>query len=280
MIRVAAHSRNNSRHVLPEDALRDVFVRSCGYQHFMSRDYSIRRPEGMQDYQILYIYKGWGSFYLNGAWERMPEDSIILYRPGQPQIYTYQAADNPEIYWIHFLGTKSDSLVEQYQIRNTKIEKDRMLKQLFQDIILELQLKKPFFEEVAVADFQKLLALIYRHTQQKYTNLATSTQIDKLIVSLNENYMKPWNIETMADFCHLSVDYFSHQFKLATGLPPIRFLNQLRIEHAKEILLSEDMTVAEVSNLVGYGNPLYFSRVFKKITGLSPKAYNGNRNHL
>ena len=81
----------------------------------------------------------------------------------------------------------------------------------------------------------------------------------------------------MAQYCHLSSDYFLHQFKENTGSSPIQFLYNLRIEKAKELLLTEGLTVSEVAALVGYNNPLYFSRIFKKATGVSPKRFHGNR---
>ena len=89
--------------------------------------------------------------------------------------------------------------------------------------------------------------------------------------------MEPWDISAMSRFCNLSTDYFSHQFKTLTGYAPVQYLNRLRIEKAKELLLTEDLSVSEVAALVGYKDPLYFSKAFKKATGSSPKMFHGNR---
>ena len=53
MIRVAGHTRSTGSRVFPEDAARELFVNCCGYQHFMTKDFSIQRPGGRPDYQIL-----------------------------------------------------------------------------------------------------------------------------------------------------------------------------------------------------------------------------------
>ena len=274
MIRVAARSHNVGNYILPGDALLPVFVVSCGHQYHFNKDFSIRRPDGRPDYQLLYVYKGCGHFFINGTLRTLPAGSIILYMPEEPQIYTYRAEDNPEIYWIHFLGTQSCSLLESFQIRNCLIGTHRTIKQLFEEIILELQLHKPRFHEVAVAGFYKLLALINRFMELQYQPQINSALIDQLIAQLNKRYMESWDIHTMADFCHLSIDHFSHQFKKAAGSAPIQFLTNLRMEQAKEL------SVSEVAELVGYKDPLYFSRVFKKATGTSPKMFHGNRRNF
>ena len=280
MIRVAARSHNTGNYILPEDALLPIFVVSCGHQYHFNKDFSIRRPDGRPDYQLLYMYKGCGHFLINGTWETVPSGSIILYLPDQPQIYTYLAADNPEIYWIHFLGTESASVLKAFDIRDSLIGTHRTLKQVFEEIILEIQLRKPMFHQVAVADFYKLLALINRLMQLQYTPQINSALIDQLIAQLNKRYMEAWDIRSMARFCHLSADHFSHQFKKAAGTAPIQFLTNLRMEQAKELLLTESLSVSEVAELVGYKDPLYFSRVFKKATGTSPRMFHGNRRNF
>ena len=60
------------------------------------------------------------------------------------------------------------------------------------------------------------------------------------------------------------------------GMSPMHYLNYQRIEKAKDFLLSNSMTISNISRLVGFDDPLYFSRVFKKYTGASPQAYYQN----
>lgn len=277
MIRVAAQVNPDSKVLLPEYFLKELFVYSCGYQHFKTKDYHINRPNGRKDYQLLYIHKGHGSFLINGETVVFGPGSIILYQPHDPQVYSYYAKDNPEIYWIHFLGTGSGSLLEKYSIRTAFAGESRALKHIFDEIMLELQLRRPGFQEICVADFQKLLIHINRLYAKPREATSENPHIDKLLAHLNKRYMEPWTVQRMADYCHMSIDYFSHQFKLVVGVPPLQFLNQLRIDHAKEMLLTEDLPIGEISKLVGYNNPLYFSRAFKKATGSSPKLYTSNR---
>ncbi len=277
MIRITARSHSTGDYLLPEDALLPLFVVSCGHQYHFSKDFSVRRPEGRPDYQLLYLCEGCGHFLRDGVWEKVPSGSLILYPPHEPQVYTYLAEENPEIYWIHFSGSDIPSLLSSFQIRDSHIGIHPALKQVFEEIILELQLHKFRFQDVAGADFHRLLALFNRFMHVQDSAQTDNSPIDRLITQLHRHYMDDWDIRAMADFCHLGVDHFSHRFKDTVGVSPVRFLTGLRVERAKELLLTESLSVSEVARLVGYQDPLYFSRVFKKFTGISPGMFHGNR---
>ena len=77
----------------------------------------------------------------------------------------------------------------------------------------------------------------------------------------------------MADFCNISPDYLAHLFKDNTNVSPMRYLNQIRVEKAEELLSVTDLQIQEIATLVGYPDSLYFSRTFKKLIGEAPLAY-------
>lgn len=277
MIRVAGHRKGNGSATYEEDAdlpfIRQLlWLSEFPYKGFFHT--AAYRKTGLSDF----IYsQGCGHFFIDNEWQTIPAGSIVVYLPSEPQIYTYYAKDTPEIYWIHFSGTQSLDYLQRYHIHNCYIGRHRSLTQLFDEIILELQVHKPFFKDFTFASFLKMLPMIERYYQSQFDSTDNSAMIERLIVELNKSYMDPWSIASMAQYCHLSSDYFSHQFKENTGSSPIQFLYNLRIEKAKELLLTEGLTVSEVAALVGYKDPLYFSRIFKKATGVSPKRFHGNR---
>ena len=136
-----------------------------------------------------------------------------------------------------------------------------------------MQLKNLCFSELVNSDFLRLLVLIQR-TKDHYLHPArTSLSTDRLILHLNQTYMEPWTVGSMAAFCGISSDHLAHLFKSATNTSPMRYLNRLRIEKAQELLTVTDLQIQEIAALVGYSDGLYFSRIFKKMTGLSPLSY-------
>ena len=85
--------------------------------------------------------------------------------------------------------------------------------------------------------------------------------------------MDDWNIESMAEYCKLSTGYFSHLFKKRMGSAPMKYLTELRIEKAKELIATNSMNLSDIAQMVGFTDSLYFSRVFKKTTGIPPKEF-------
>ena len=77
----------------------------------------------------------------------------------------------------------------------------------------------------------------------------------------------------------MSVNWFIHEFKSVMKVPPMQYITSLRIAAAKGYLENSVKSVSEIAAVVGYDNALYFSRIFKKRTGMTPKEYRGMQKH-
>jgi len=273
MINISGHLRSTQRSIGFYDDTVPLLINCCGKQLLQTQDYSLKRENGRLDYQLLYVYKGTGHFYLNGQWMALTSGNIILYRPFEPQLYSYFVKDKPEIYWVHFTGKQCDEILNQYSIQSCYIGENLSIKLLFQDMITELQLKKLHYEDIVLNQLYILFANIHRSSHQTLHFSENDFSIDRLIIEMNQNYARSWNVSSMADFCKLSDSYFAHTFKQRMGLSPMQYLNHLRIEKARDLLTGNSLSVAAVARLVGYDDPLYFSRVFKKFTGIPPQKF-------
>lgn len=90
---------------------------------------------------------------------------------------------------------------------------------------------------------------------------------------IKERYRQELSMEQAADYVNLSPFYFSKLFKKHVGETFIDYLTRLRIDEARELISRELLSLKEVCFEVGYNDPNYFSRVFKKVTGFSPTEY-------
>ena len=110
----------------------------------------------------------------------------------------------------------------------------------------------------------------------KTDNILVVEEIDKATVYFNEHYNDNISIDEYAQNNHVSVSWFIRNFKHCTGFTPMQYILSKRIYNAEILLQDPTYNVTEIARIVGYDNPLYFSRIFKKVKGLSPSEYRKN----
>ncbi|NLM75001.1 MAG: helix-turn-helix domain-containing protein, partial [Clostridiaceae bacterium] len=116
---------------------------------------------------------------------------------------------------------------------------------------------------------KELIQLLRENTSQKSIIVKAKRYIKK-------KYAEDISLNTVAEYLNLSAGYLSILFKKETGQNFIDYLIQLRMEKAKELLRTTELKIYEVSKMVGYENIYYFSRIFSKVVGVSPKQYQTN----
>jgi AraC family transcriptional regulator of arabinose operon len=90
---------------------------------------------------------------------------------------------------------------------------------------------------------------------------------------LSRNYHRPIAVEDLARLANLSVSRFAHLFREETGMAPARFLEERRIRAARDRLVLTSESVSDIAFAIGYGDPSYFSRIFKRISGKTPQSF-------
>ena len=97
--------------------------------------------------------------------------------------------------------------------------------------------------------------------------------LEQVQAFMREHIDQPLSLETLSQQANLSRYHFSNRYKKLTGYSPIKHFLNMKMEHACHLLDSTDMTVQEIAGAVGYDDSLYFSRLFKKTLGTSPRSY-------
>lgn len=100
-----------------------------------------------------------------------------------------------------------------------------------------------------------------------------NSQIRKAIDLFHSDYAKTWTIEDVASNVGLSRAGFSDKFKKSLGETPLQYLTKIRMQKAIELLQASEEKIENVALKVGYQDAFGFSKVFKKITGFSPKEF-------
>lgn len=267
---------NNDRSPIV-DLTTPLLVSSCGTYRMVSRPVmTTRRPDGRRDYQLLYVASGKTHFVIDGQEQLLAAGSVILFRPGQPQLYSYYAQEQPEVFWVHFTGNDVEELLESRGFGHGQVFFAGALPEfssLFRHMIRELQLCRPGYQELLICMLRQLLLLLERQLAQKTSGQGTQAQIAQSVLYFHENYNRSIVIEEYARGLHMSVSWFIRGFKEYTGLTPTQYILRLRMENARSLLEETGYNVSEVAAVVGYDNALYFSRLFKKHFGKSPAHF-------
>lgn len=103
--------------------------------------------------------------------------------------------------------------------------------------------------------------------------ISRAQRLKPLIEHLRANLASPITASDMAKACHMSLSGFHRQFSEYAGTSPVNYLKRLRLNEAARLLLSTDLTLAEIADRVGFTNPFHFSREFKRGYKQSPSIY-------
>ena len=267
-----------------EDLSVPLRINNCGYYRVhTSPIIKTEHPEGRNDYQLLYIAHGKGHFFFNGKETIVTKGNMILFRPGEPQVYYYYSVDKTEVYWVHFTGSEVERYLDHYELPNDKnvfftgISPDYQW--LYNQIIQELQLKRANYEELLRILLRHILLMINRFVKEDHTQGSDAfNEIERATHYFNENYNKDISIEQYAEEHLMSKNWFINCFKKIMKVTPMQYILLLRISTAKNLLESSTKNISEIADTIGYDNPLYFSRLFTKYVGVSPKEYRNNFN--
>ena len=268
-----------------EDLSVPLRINNCGYYRVHTTPViETPHPEGRNDYQLLYIAAGKGEFYFKGSKEPtiVTKGNMILFRPGEPQVYYYYAVDKTEVYWVHFTGWKVEEYLERYELPHdenvfyTGVSPDYPW--IYNQMIRELQLQRVNHEDMISLYMHHIFITINRYIKERReTKNDTINDIERAAHYFKDNYNKQISIEQYAAEHLMSVNWFIHSFKSVMKMSPMQYIISLRIAMAKGYLENSTKNIAEISNEVGYENALYFSRLFRKCTGMTPTEYRKKR---
>ena len=255
-----------------QSGISGVSVISSGHI-FAPRGRRIERPNGRNDYLLFYVAKG-SEYMLLDRETVMESGSFILFRPHEKQIHIQKDHEISEFYYIHFNAPEHFDLFGFESSAIYSVAPSPQINSLFEEVIEELQNKRPAYEKLCAAKLFHILALLERKSTKETAPLGQYVdRISFIIQTMNKEYEKNYSLDDFAQMCCMGKYHFLRIFKEITGFSPIEYRNNIRIEHAKEMLTDTDDFVDEISRNVGYSSNVYFCDVFKAKVGISPTQY-------
>lgn len=257
-----------------------LLLNSCGIDHINDRARGSLRQHGRIDYHILYIAAGTCHVKLGCDSDFRPvvEGSIVFFRPRERQEYFFRSGSRSVSYYIHFTGRDCDRILTDLGINEITIfnmGKSTAFEDAFEKMMLEYSLKKTGHEYYCAALLLQLLTVISRkHELSKiHIDRESEKRVNHALELMYRNISTDLSVDDMAKECCLSAGHFSHIFKDVVGVSPHSYMIFLRMEKARDLLLGTQLSIREVGEAVGCPDQNYFSRLFKKHTGMSPSEF-------
>lgn len=167
-------------------------------------------------------------------------------------------------------------LMVDSQLRIKRHIKNPEITKIIEKIILENSSDNDYSDILVSALMQQLFAILFRDEQDAKNNSSLEDRaknyktIEPAVIMLRDNYNMSFSGESLAQACSLNREYFCRIFKKTIGKTPIEYQNECRIRIADLLLKQGNMSIKEISQSVGFEDVSYFSRVYKKIKGVSP----------
>ena len=252
-------------------------LNSCGIQNLKERDYYTKRVNGRVDYHILYIYHGKCTIEDGDNILTASSGDIVLFKPKEPQIYSFKATDKSISCYVHFSGEKCDEYLKKIGIFNSKITHigtSKKIRNIFSALQFEFLYPKEFSNELSRGLMLELLFAIGRERLNAERNkVSYDSRIDEIQKEIIRNPSEWKSVSYYADKCNLSVSRFQHIFKEQTGISITEYISNIRIRHCSELLLETDLSISEIADFMKYNSATYFIREFKKQIGQTPGEY-------
>jgi AraC-like DNA-binding protein len=233
---------------------------------------------------LIYCVSGQGQLQVEGQTLVVSAGDLLLLPEGLPHRYQAEDSDPWSIYWVHLGGNE----VARYfdEIAGEGVERQRVtvgvhsrLAEEFQALLAAATRVQPEHLVYAANLLRSLLAFAALMRRQ-YTTRHASLDINRVNSYLQTALTRRLNLDELVSATStLSRYHFIREYKRQTGQTPMQAFQRIKVSHACYLLDISDDTLAQIAARLGYDDPYYFSRLFKKVMGVSPQRYRRERGH-
>jgi AraC-like DNA-binding protein len=259
--------------------LRGLLVTDAGYFPH-AEGHRVERNHGAPTHLIIACLKGRGWVRSRSGEQAVSAGDLVWLRPDHAHSYGADPADPWTIGWVHFtgeealawskyLGFKADAVAI---LSHASAEGIAALK--LEQIYLTLEQGYSIPQLVSASlMLRSALNLAAHAVRSGGTTRPAAERISAVRDHLRENLNQPHRLETLAAAAGVSVPHFCTLFRRLTGYAPIDFLIRQRVQAACKLLDTTSLSIAGIAAEVGYEDPYYFTRCFRRVIGSSPRAY-------
>lgn len=242
--------------------------------------------------EIFFITSGQGTFQIGDEIVSVKESDLILINPNCSHTERSVSSSNPLEYIVFAInnlaiGTLPSNLnnddtkdtLNTYKILNFNKKKSEILYNL-NTLIRELEEKNLNYELACKSILTLFLIQVMRNTS---SDIFITENFEKINIEcmkiknyIDSHYSENITLDFLSNLTYVNKFHLVHLFTKEMGISPINYLINKRIDESKNLLSTTNYSIRDISSIVGFSNSSYFSQMFKKITGISPKDFRSN----
>ncbi|MFC3797968.1 helix-turn-helix domain-containing protein [Cohnella sp. GCM10012308] len=257
---------------------KNFYVSNIGYFP-RARHHYRERPEGCDSHIVIYCAEGAGWIEQDGRTDTLTERHLAVIPAGAPHRYGASEEAPWSIYWFHLRGGQVGAHLALYGLAGQPIPMPAALGAGFAESFERcygLLADKPYSLPAQVhvsLTLGQLLGAIGLSASGSPRHRKREEDLSRAIRFMNDRLHVTVTLPELAKHAGLSKQHLIHLFKQETGFPPIDYYLRLKMQKASQLLSLTGLSVKEIAAAVGFGDPYYFSRMFKKLMGTSPTDY-------
>lgn len=272
------------------DQLWGLCVTTIGYEEIGPHDpyptrghadgyyFDLQKGRILPEYQLLYIIEGEGVFHSRTVPEaRLKEGDFFLLFPGEWHSYHPTGPRGWKKFWIGFSGHNMDDRVRAGFLSPTKpiyhVGFSDAIVSLYRSALDAAMAEEAYSQQLMAGVVNHLIGLMYsleRNIELKTRNQQHVDMVNRARLRIREELESPLTIQQVAEEMGVSYSNFRKLFKEHTGLSPATYQQDLRLQRAKELLSTTNMSIKEIAYRLNFESPDYFSSKFRIKTGRKP----------
>jgi AraC family transcriptional regulator, arabinose operon regulatory protein len=255
--------------------VQPLYITDIGY--FPDAKFHYReRKGGSEEYILIHCIQGKGIVQTPGEKVEITKFTNVFIPPNIPHVYYASNEDPWHILWIHFKGTNARHYFQENALTVLSTNKDiyETIQQLYISIFESLN-NLTIKNIIHASQLFSLLmsTFFFKNNGRDEESDKQYYYLSKAIQYMSDHLDEHLTLDDIAGSVKLSKSYLNVIFKENTSHSPIDFFIHLKMHHACKQLKMADMKIYEVCSLLGYEDPYYFSRIFKKVIGISPSKF-------